>query len=79
MSRRRTSRSSSSVGVLRVASVVVRMPPPSYGSACHPGGELLGPVAGEHEVGVGVDEAGQDAGAVGIDAFVGDLAGRPDV
>ena len=54
------------------AATVVRL-------ACHPGGELLGPVAGEHQVGVGVDEAGQDAGAIGIDAFVGDLAGGTDV
>ena len=31
-----------------------------------PGRELLGAVAGEHEVRVGVDEAGQDAGAVRV-------------
>ena len=54
------------------AATVVRL-------ARHPGGELVGPITGEHEMGVGVDEAGDDAGAIGIDAFVGDRARATDV
>ena len=38
--------------------MVALMPPASYGRAGHAGGELGGAVAGEHEVGVAVDEAG---------------------
>ena len=44
----------------------------------HPGGELLRPVPGEHQVGVRVDEAGQHARTSGVDATVCDRAGRPD-
>ena len=38
--------------------------------AGHAGHELRGPVAGEHEMGVAVDEAGEHAGAGGIDPLV---------
>ena len=42
----------------------------------HAGGELGGPVAGEHHVGVTVDESGDHASAIGVDATVGvDRAG----
>ncbi len=39
--------------------------------AGHPGGELGGPVAGEHEVGVTVDEPGDHAPPGGVDARIG--------
>ena len=41
------------------------MPPPVVGLAAHPGGELGGPVTGEDQVGVAVDEPGQHARAAG--------------
>ena len=44
--------------------------------AGHPGGELVGAVAGEHEVGVAVDEARDHAAPGGVDALVGGRARR---
>src|SRR5581483_3024354 len=41
------------------------------GSARHPGRELVPPIAGEDEVGVAVDEAGNDAATGRIEAVVG--------
>ena len=41
------------------------------GPAGHARRELVGAVAGEHEVRVAVDEAGDDAAAVGVEALVG--------
>ncbi len=46
------------------------------GGAGHPGGELIGAVTREHEVGVAVDEPGDDAQPVGVDAGVGQRPGR---
>ena len=65
---------SSSSDAARVASIVVLMPPASYGRPGHAGGELGGPVAGEHEVGVAVDEARDHAAPAGVDALVGGRA-----
>ena len=45
------------------------------GLAGHPGGELGRPVAGEDQVGVGVDEAGDHRAAAEVDALVGRRGG----
>ena len=39
-------------------------------SACHPGVEFRGAITGEDEVGMAVDETGEDASARGIDPRV---------
>jgi len=44
----------------------------------HAGGELLGPVAGEHQMRVGVDEAGEDGSALGVDSIIGHGSCRTD-
>ena len=65
--------SSSSSDAARVASIVTLMPPASYGAPAIRAANSDDAVAGEHEVGVAVDEAGDHAGAAGVDALV---AGR---
>ena len=69
--RARARASSSSSPAARVASVVTWIPPAAYGLARHPGRELLAAVAGEDEVGVAVDEAGDHAAPGGVEALVG--------
>ena len=46
------------------------------GLAGHAAGELLGAVAGENQVRVRVDEAGENARTLSVDSFVGYLARR---
>ena len=55
----------------RVAATVVRIPPASYGAAGHARRELVGTIAGEHEVAVTVDEAGHHAPTGGVDSLIG--------
>ena len=49
----------------------VEDPSRAIGAACHAHGELVRPVAGEDQVGVGVDEPGHEAAASQVDAGVG--------
>ena len=46
--------------------------------ARHARHELVAAIAGEHQVGVAVDEAGDDAAAGGVDALVAGRAARLD-
>ena len=48
------------------------------GAAGHAGTELGGAVAGEHEMGVGIDEPGQHTRPVGVDSQVGARPGATD-
>ena len=69
---------SSSVVAARVAVDRDADPARRVRRARHPRGELLGAVAGEHQVRVAVDEAGDHAAAAGVDPLVGGRARRLD-
>ncbi len=53
--------------------------PAVVGLPCHPSGELLGAVAGEDEMRVRVDEAGEHAGPLGVETPIGRRSRGPHV
>ena len=50
---------------------VVAIPPAAYGFAAHPGGELRGTFAREHQMRMAVDETGKDARAAPVHTCIG--------